>query len=106
MIRRPPRSTRVRSSAASDVYKRQGVHGVVQQGPAQLDEVGPRWRDLAVHQDDPEDRDHDANEVDADTDGHNRLPGTRRPREGDDAGDDDRKARADHPESPDGQSPL
>src|SRR5665811_2637926 len=25
MIRRPPRSTRVRSSAASDVYKRQGV---------------------------------------------------------------------------------
>ncbi|WP_460379507.1 hypothetical protein, partial [Staphylococcus aureus] len=24
MIRRPPRSTRVRSSAASDVYKRQG----------------------------------------------------------------------------------
>ena len=27
MIRRPPRSTRVRSSAASDVYKRQGVPG-------------------------------------------------------------------------------
>ena len=26
MIRRPPRSTRVRSSAASDVYKRQAVH--------------------------------------------------------------------------------
>src|SRR5665811_1849756 len=26
MIRRPPRSTRVRSSAASDVYKRQGMH--------------------------------------------------------------------------------
>src|SRR5665811_2620281 len=25
MIRRPPRSTRVRSSAASDVYKRQGL---------------------------------------------------------------------------------
>ena len=25
MIRRPPRSTRVRSSAASDVYKRQGA---------------------------------------------------------------------------------
>src|SRR5665811_1538446 len=25
MIRRPPRSTRVRSSAASDVYKRQGT---------------------------------------------------------------------------------
>src|SRR5665811_301832 len=28
MRRRPPRSTRVRSSAASDVYKRQGVGGV------------------------------------------------------------------------------
>src|SRR5665811_1583035 len=28
MIRRPPRSTRVRSSAASDVYKRQGKGGV------------------------------------------------------------------------------
>ena len=28
MIRRPPRSTRVRSSAASDVYKRQGVLGI------------------------------------------------------------------------------
>src|SRR5665811_78691 len=27
MIRRPPRSTRVRSSAASDVYKRQELHG-------------------------------------------------------------------------------
>ena len=27
MIRRPPRSTLDRSSAASDVYKRQGVHG-------------------------------------------------------------------------------
>ncbi|WP_460379493.1 hypothetical protein, partial [Staphylococcus aureus] len=26
MIRRPPRSTRVRSSAASDVYKRQKPH--------------------------------------------------------------------------------
>src|SRR5665811_1533131 len=26
MIRRPPRSTRVRSSAASDVYKRQPIH--------------------------------------------------------------------------------
>src|SRR5665811_2484886 len=26
MIRRPPRSTRVRSSAASDVYKRQGIY--------------------------------------------------------------------------------
>ena len=27
MIRRPPRSTRVRSSAASDVYKRQDLYG-------------------------------------------------------------------------------
>src|SRR5665811_134212 len=29
MIRRPPRSTRVRSSAASDVYKRQTPGGVI-----------------------------------------------------------------------------
>src|SRR5665811_2508721 len=29
MIRRPPRSTRVRSSAASDVYKRQGKRLVI-----------------------------------------------------------------------------
>src|SRR5680860_1180375 len=29
MIRRPPRSTQSRSSAASDVYKRQGEHRVV-----------------------------------------------------------------------------
>src|SRR5665811_2004424 len=29
MIRRPPRSTRVRSSAASDVYKRQRLDNVV-----------------------------------------------------------------------------
>src|SRR5680860_27402 len=27
MIRRPPRSTQSRSSAASDVYKRQGIYG-------------------------------------------------------------------------------
>src|SRR5665811_1805062 len=33
MIRRPPRSTRVRSSAASDVYKRQGIENVSQQPP-------------------------------------------------------------------------
>src|SRR5665811_1459867 len=31
MIRRPPRSTRVRSSAASDVYKRQGSVGLSNQ---------------------------------------------------------------------------
>src|SRR5665809_171221 len=30
MIRRPPRSTQSRSSAASDVYKRQGHHGGAQ----------------------------------------------------------------------------
>src|SRR5680860_672116 len=29
MIRRPPRSTQSRSSAASDVYKRQGMHHCV-----------------------------------------------------------------------------
>ena len=29
MIRRPPRSTLDRSSAASDVYKRQHLHGVI-----------------------------------------------------------------------------
>jgi hypothetical protein len=86
--------------------RRPGVHGVVQQGPAQLYEVGPRRRDLAVHQDDPDDRDHDADEVDAHTDGQNRLPGSRRPQEGDEAGDDDSKARANHPESPDGKSPV
>src|SRR5665811_2641514 len=31
MIRRPPRSTRVRSSAASDVYKRQSMHNIILQ---------------------------------------------------------------------------
>src|SRR5665811_2600569 len=36
MIRRPPRSTRVRSSAASDVYKRQPVGSQVR--PATYDE--------------------------------------------------------------------
>src|SRR5665648_630030 len=30
MIRRPPRSTLSSSSAASDVYKRQGAHGTVE----------------------------------------------------------------------------
>ena len=29
MIRRPPRSTQSRSSAASDVYKRQGMHAKI-----------------------------------------------------------------------------
>src|SRR5665811_1113609 len=40
MIRRPPRSTRVRSSAASDVYKRQ-ILGHIQRGgsPTAFDRV-------------------------------------------------------------------
>ena len=38
MIRRPPRSTLDRSSAASDVYKRQFLHHVGGRGP-QLDAV-------------------------------------------------------------------
>src|SRR5665811_186628 len=33
MIRRPPRSTRVRSSAASDVYKRQGLPRIISSNP-------------------------------------------------------------------------
>jgi hypothetical protein len=36
--------------------RRPGVHSVVQQGPAELYEVGPRWRGVAVNQDDPDDR--------------------------------------------------
>ena len=67
---------------------------------------GRGGRDLAVHQDDPDDRDHDADEVDAHADGQDRLPDFRRPQEGDEASYDDSKARAHHPESPDGQSPI
>src|SRR5450756_1656156 len=37
MIRRPPRSTQSRSSAASDVYKRQGIGGMVQHVAALTD---------------------------------------------------------------------
>ena len=33
MIRRPPRSTQSRSSAASDVYKRQGLHDSIMSNP-------------------------------------------------------------------------
>src|SRR5665811_653511 len=55
MIRRPPRSTRVRSSAASDVYKRQdverpepgGLDGEEVAGDDAIrlraEELGPRW---------------------------------------------------------------
>src|SRR5450756_2843426 len=59
MIRRPPRSTQSRSSAASDVYKRQGLlldlasnfvtvlarltHGVVTSGSAVLGVFGVSW---------------------------------------------------------------
>ena len=35
MIRRPPRSTQSRSSAASDVYKRQGLYNTNYEGKAQ-----------------------------------------------------------------------
>src|SRR5680860_1153745 len=41
MIRRPPRSTQSRSSAASDVYKRQEVDRVLQEFYA--DTIGPDW---------------------------------------------------------------
>src|SRR5665811_1600263 len=45
MIRRPPRSTRVRSSAASDVYKRQGLHqSVLDAVMHHLDEVARAGR--------------------------------------------------------------
>mgnify|MGYP007112058687 CR=1 FL=1 len=46
MIRRPPRSTQSRSSAASDVYKRQGGDGAVEsEGVADRDH---RVADLGV----------------------------------------------------------
>src|SRR5450756_212619 len=41
MIRRPPRSTQSRSSAASDVYKRQNIRLIVV-GPGKLDEASER----------------------------------------------------------------
>ena len=41
MIRRPPRSTLDRSSAASDVYKRQGIGSGADQRPEVKVEVGP-----------------------------------------------------------------
>jgi hypothetical protein len=66
--------------------RRLGVQRVVDEGPAQVEEVGPRWRDLAV---DPLDADgaawHADDELDAHADGQDRLPGPRRPGEGDEA---------------------
>src|SRR5450756_1626440 len=43
MIRRPPRSTQSRSSAASDVYKRQGLESAVQ------GTIGPPTVDVLEH---------------------------------------------------------
>src|SRR5450756_3069755 len=43
MIRRPPRSTQSRSSAASDVYKRQEVIQAYLEGPAGGPERPVRW---------------------------------------------------------------
>eukprot|EP00657_Telonema_sp_P-1_P011978 TRINITY_DN794_c0_g2_i1.p1 TRINITY_DN794_c0_g2~~TRINITY_DN794_c0_g2_i1.p1 ORF type:complete len:116 (+),score=57.89 TRINITY_DN794_c0_g2_i1:82-429(+) len=40
MIRRPPRSTQSRSSAASDVYKRQTQNGVVEEHAGQVGLTG------------------------------------------------------------------
>src|SRR5450756_2555866 len=42
MIRRPPRSTQSRSSAASDVYKRQSQRSLIACRP--LDFYGDQWR--------------------------------------------------------------
>src|SRR5450756_2208045 len=39
MIRRPPRSTQSRSSAASDVYKRQALHGL----SGEAETIGAKW---------------------------------------------------------------
>src|SRR5450756_1920810 len=50
MIRLPPRSTQCRSSAASDVYKRQVLHRKSYQlAPDLIDRRGDNW--LASHQD-------------------------------------------------------
>ena len=47
MIRRPPRSTLDRSSAASDVYKRQAdIPKAVPQMPAYVDYANAHWREL------------------------------------------------------------
>src|SRR5665811_2307361 len=54
MIRRPPRSTRVRSSAASDVYKRQGQACPGSPCPGQR-ETPPRHALAQTHAGDPAD---------------------------------------------------
>ena len=58
MIRRPPRSTQSRSSAASDVYKRQNELGVAepviqQQGPDRIVVQLPGVQDTAKAKDIP-----------------------------------------------------
>eukprot|EP00657_Telonema_sp_P-1_P003438 TRINITY_DN1827_c0_g1_i6.p1 TRINITY_DN1827_c0_g1~~TRINITY_DN1827_c0_g1_i6.p1 ORF type:complete len:105 (-),score=49.10 TRINITY_DN1827_c0_g1_i6:7-321(-) len=51
MIRRPPRSTQSRSSAASDVYKRQGINAEYGAGIAQLVEHDPvSYTHLRAHE--------------------------------------------------------
>src|SRR5450756_1603990 len=47
MIRRPPRSTQGRSSAASDVYKRQGLAGRFE--PTQPIRMLDHWDNMTVH---------------------------------------------------------
>src|SRR5665811_2610416 len=48
MIRRPPRSTRVRSSAASDVYKRQVLTAPVAQWLIAMRPENPAWAFLPL----------------------------------------------------------
>src|SRR5450756_3190010 len=54
MIRRPPRSTQSRSSAASDVYKRQVVHHHAACGACRFCRAGedvmcPEWKKTRLH---------------------------------------------------------
>src|SRR5665811_547988 len=53
MIRRPPRSTRVRSSAASDVYKRQVTALPVDIKERGADTPGPIYHMTSTHTADP-----------------------------------------------------
>lgn len=50
-----------------------------------------------------DEREHDADEVDADAEGQYRRAGNRRPQEDDEAGYDERKARDHKPDAPDRQ---